>query len=64
MFISAKMFDMGGLKNKVALVAGAGSGIGKCVAEQYAKGGAGVVLSDMDEKAGSYYPFDSACRAR
>lgn len=60
MFISAKMFDMEGLKNKVALVTGAGSGLGKCVAELYAKNGTSVVLSDIDEKAGSYYPIDSA----
>lgn len=35
------------LKNKVALVTGAGSGIGKCVAELYAKNGASVVISDI-----------------
>ncbi|MFY0253272.1 SDR family NAD(P)-dependent oxidoreductase [Chitinophaga sp. 30R24] len=41
------------LKNKVALVTGGSSGIGKCVAELYAKHGASVVLSDIDEEGGN-----------
>lgn len=41
------------LQNKVALVTGAGSGIGKAVAELYAKLGAKVVVSDVNEIHGA-----------
>lgn len=40
------------LQNKVAIVTGAGSGIGKAIALAYAKEGANVVVSDIDEKSG------------
>ena len=36
------------LKNKVAIVTGAGSGIGEAVAQLFAANGATVVLADMD----------------
>ncbi len=40
------------LANKIALVTGAGSGIGKAVALKYAAEGAKVVVSDIAEKGG------------
>ena len=40
------------LADKVALVTGAGSGIGLAVALVYAKEGAKVVVSDINEQAG------------
>ena len=40
------------LNNKVAIVTGAGSGIGKATALLYAFEGAKVVVSDIDEKSG------------
>ncbi len=44
---------MHNLENKVALVTGAGSGIGKAVALLYALEKAKVVVCDIDEKGGS-----------
>ena len=42
------------LKDKVAIVTGAGSGIGRATAKLYAKRGAAVV-SDIDEEGGALH---------
>ena len=41
------------LENKVAIVTGAGSGIGREIAISYATEGAKVVVSDLNEKGGN-----------
>ncbi|HHX59729.1 MAG TPA: glucose 1-dehydrogenase [Epulopiscium sp.] len=38
--------------NKVAVVTGAGEGIGACIAQHYAKEGAHVIIADCDQEAG------------
>ncbi len=44
---------MKALENKVAIVTGAGSGIGRAIAVLYAAEGARVVVSDISEKGGN-----------
>lgn len=43
---------MKSLENKTAIVTGAGSGIGKAIAILFAREGANVIVSDIDEVAG------------
>lgn len=50
------------LENKVALVTGAGSGIGRSVALAYAREGASVMVSDVNE-AGGYETVDLIAKA-
>jgi len=38
---------------KVVVVTGSGQGIGNCIATQYAKKGASVIIAEMDEESGS-----------
>ena len=41
------------LENKTAFITGAGSGIGRAIAENFAKNGARVFVADFDEKNGA-----------
>lgn len=41
------------LENKVAIVTGAGSGIGRAISLLYSKEGASIVVADVDEKGGN-----------
>jgi NAD(P)-dependent dehydrogenase (short-subunit alcohol dehydrogenase family) len=43
---------MGKLQDRIAIVTGSGSGIGRACAELFAKQGAKVVIADIDEQAG------------
>jgi NAD(P)-dependent dehydrogenase (short-subunit alcohol dehydrogenase family) len=52
-FTQLKNQIMKSLENKVAIITGAGSGIGKAISLLYAKEGAKVVVSDISEKGGN-----------
>jgi NAD(P)-dependent dehydrogenase (short-subunit alcohol dehydrogenase family) len=41
------------LENKVAIVTGAGSGIGRATALKFVRGGARVVAAEYDEEGGN-----------
>ena len=43
---------MGRLANKVAVISGAGAGIGRATAKMFAREGASVVVADLDEEKG------------
>ena len=44
---------MKSLENKVAIVTGGGSGIGRAISLLYATEGAKIIVSDVDEKGGN-----------
>jgi len=51
------------LNNKVALVTGAGSGIGAAIARIFAEAGAHVIIADLDKEAGERMATELGARA-
>lgn len=50
------------LENKVAIVTGGSSGIGKAIAEKYADEGMNVVIADIDEEKGEKIADEIGCK--
>ena len=44
---------MGKLDNKTAIITGAGDGIGRVIAQTFAREGASIVIADISEEMGS-----------
>jgi NAD(P)-dependent dehydrogenase (short-subunit alcohol dehydrogenase family) len=52
------------LEDKVALITGAGSGIGRAIAQEFAREGAKLVLAELDEASGRAIAGEIGGRAR
>lgn len=50
MSITQKLKPVKSLENKVAIITGGGSGIGKAIAMLYSSEGAKIIISDIDEE--------------